>query len=156
MVVAIWPAYAGAGEPQVSLLLGVVGWGLLAFALALRWGAPIAPCLAFLGAAYAASLGAEIDGRAPLYAGLLLLTAELAYWALELRLPIAAERGTHQVRAASVAATVTAGLVLATAMVALTALPPLPGGSGLVAAGVIAAAGALALVVFLTRPRDLS
>jgi hypothetical protein len=152
--VAAWPALAGTGEAEVPLLLGLIGWALLATALLMRWAALVAPALAFFGAGYVVSLGPAIDGRAPLYAGLLLLTAELVYWTLELRVPMAAERGTHQVRAVVVAAAVAAGLVLATAMIALTALPPLPGGTALEVVGILAAAGALTLVVLLARPRE--
>lgn len=150
--VAAWPALVSSGEPDAPLFLGTTGWVLLATAVMTRWATLVAPGLAFFGAGYAVSLGPGIDGRAPLYAGLLVLTAELAYWALELRVPIAAEQGTHRVRAAVVVVSVMAGLLLATAMIALTALPPLPGGTALVAIGVAAASGALMLVVLLARP----
>jgi hypothetical protein len=76
---------AGAGEELVALL-GVGGAVALVVALAGRWQELLPWAISLLGAQYAASLlirGGGIDALAPFYAAGLLVTAELAYWALE-------------------------------------------------------------------------
>lgn len=113
----------------------------------------VAPALALLGAGFALSLGSELDGRAPLYAGLFLLVAELSYWSLDLRLAIRAERGTLLVRGLFVVLIAAAAVGLTAAILAVTAVPALPGGAAWEAVGVVAAAAALTLVVALARPR---
>lgn len=113
----------------------------------------IAPALAILGGEYALSLGSDIDGRAPLFAGLLLLIGELAFWSLEHRRRIPTESGTLWLRGVAVGLGVGAAVVLAATMLALTAVPALPGGVAWELVGLLAAGTALALVVLLARPR---
>jgi hypothetical protein len=76
---------AGAGEELVAVL-GVGGAAALMVALAGRWQELLPWAISLLGAQYAASLlirDGGIDALAPFYAAGLLVTAELAYWALE-------------------------------------------------------------------------
>jgi hypothetical protein len=76
---------AGAGEALVAAL-GVGGAAGLTVALAGRWHELLPWAISLLGAQYAASLlirDSGIDALAPFYAAGLLMTAELAYWALE-------------------------------------------------------------------------
>ncbi len=150
----MWPTFVGArGADGVLLALGAAGWLLLAVALGAHLPSLVAAGLVILGAGYAVSLGADIDGRAPLYAGLLLLVGELAYWALDLRVPMAAEPGTLRRRAFAAGVTPVLGVVLAAVILALTAVPALAGSVAWEVVGVLAAAGALTLVVLLARPR---
>jgi hypothetical protein len=68
--------------------VGIFGAALLAVALLGRWPDVVPWAIALLGGQYAASLllrDAGIDAFAPLYAALLLVTAELAYWGLEVK-----------------------------------------------------------------------
>jgi hypothetical protein len=99
---------------RATVLATAVAAGLLAGGLALRRPVVIPAAIIVLAAPYVAALGFEIDGidtSAPLLAGLLFLTAELAYWSLELRGTLADEPGTHLRRVAllSVLAVVTIG-----------------------------------------------
>jgi hypothetical protein len=135
------------------LSVGIAGWLLLAAALVSGVASLVAPALAVFGGGYALSLGDAIDGRAPLFAGLLLLVAELAYWTLALRVPVAAEAGTFRTHGITVAVTVSVGVVLAALLVALSAVPLVAGGVAWELVGILAAGGALALVVALARPQ---
>jgi hypothetical protein len=91
---------------RATLLATAVATVLLAGGLALRRPVVIPAAVIVLAAPYVAALGFEIDGidtRAPLLAGLLFLTAELAYWSLELRGTLADEPGTYMRRVALLA-----------------------------------------------------
>jgi hypothetical protein len=93
-----------------------------------------------------------VDVRAPLYGVGLLLVAELAFAALELRAG-KPEPGLLARRAALVAV-VALGGVLAGTVVLAAANVPVEGGVGLEAVGVVAAVGALLLLGRLAaRPR---
>lgn len=82
----VWASLsAGAGEELVATV-GIFGVAVLAVALVGRWSELLPWAIALLGAQYAASLllrDGGIDPLAPLYAALLLVTAELTFWALE-------------------------------------------------------------------------
>jgi hypothetical protein len=115
-------------------------------------------CLLLLGAAYGGSLFLPergVDEDAPFVALGFVLLAELAYWALELRTPIAPEPGMFVRRAALVAAAASGGLVVALLAIVATALP-LGGGVLWNAVGVLAAAGVLAVVARLAQRDDQS
>ncbi len=101
-----------------------------------------------LAAPYVAALGFEIDGidtRAPLLAGLLFLTAELAYWSLELRGTLADEPGTHMRRVALLSTltvlTIGAGTVVLAIVGGVEAR-----GVAIDMVGAVAAVGAIALL----------
>lgn len=130
------PLLAGTGAAVVLLALGLAAGS----ASLLPWP------LVLLGAAYVLSLGdGPVDQWAPVYAGALLATAELAYWSLELRGRAAGveqltERRGGLIAALAIGATAVGGLVLAATALRL--------GSGIVldSAGVVAAVVAVFVI----------
>jgi hypothetical protein len=128
--------------------LAIVGGsavGVLVAALLLRLPPLITVALALLGAEYALLFvvrGDTIDVRAPLYAAAFLVTAELAFAALERR------AGTPEpllaARRAAALVVVALGGVLTGLVVLAAAAVPLDGGVALEAVGVVAAVGLLA------------
>lgn len=125
----------------------------LAAGLAFRFAPAIPLAVALLGVEYVALLGFEgeaIDVRAPLVAAALYAVAELGFWSLELRGPVAAEAGTHlrhvAVLAGFLLATVALGVGLLALVEAVTAR-----GAALDALGAVAAVGALALLALASR-----
>jgi hypothetical protein len=121
---------------------------VLTLALAGRWQELLPWGIALLGAQYAVSLllrDGGIDALAPVYAAGLLVTSELAYWAVE-RGP--ATRSLVLSRLAELAA-----LALGTAAAGAGVLAASEGGGGggllLQVLGVTAAAAAVALVAWL-------
>ena len=99
------------------------------------------------------SLGFEadaLDTRAPLVAGALLAVAELAYWSLELRVPVADEAGTSLRRLALLAALVLGALALGAVLLALVEAVS-AGGPAIDLLGAAAAVGALALLALAAR-----
>lgn len=126
---------------------GIFGSALLVVALVGRWADVVPWAIALLGGQYAASLllrDAGIDGFAPLYAALLLVTAELAYWGLEVKPTL----GGVARRLASLL-----GLALGTAAVGAFVLALSEGGEersfAFQLVGLLAAAGTLALLTWL-------
>ena len=84
----VWASLATGSGRELVAGVGIFASAVLAVALVGRWPDVLPWALALLGAQYAASLllqSGGIDGLAPLYAALLLTTAELSYWALEAR-----------------------------------------------------------------------
>jgi hypothetical protein len=70
------------------LAIGVTGATVLAVGVLLGWVTTVAAGIVLLGGAYATQLVLDdppLDGRAALFAGGLLLTAELGSWSAELR-----------------------------------------------------------------------
>lgn len=92
----------------------------------------------------------NIDGRAPVIGGLLVLVAELAYWSLERRTPVGDEAGLHLRRAVSVLATTLGSAAVAAALLAATSLP-VGGSVTWDAFGLAAAAGAVATLALLSQ-----
>ena len=94
-------------RPRERRLASVVALAVLAAGLvAAPRGRRSRSAIALLGAEYVAILGFEadaLDTRAPLVAGALLAVAELAYWSLELRVPVVDEAGTYLRRIALLA-----------------------------------------------------
>ena len=82
---------AQSGEQQLALLaLGLAGLLWLGLGLALRWSAAMALGVVLLGGEQALRLAlgqATVDPWTPVYAAGLLLTAELAWWSVEPRVP---------------------------------------------------------------------
>ena len=136
------PSLAAVGGAAVFVL--VVG-------LVLGRPAAVPWAIAGLGAEYAASLrGEELDARVPLYAVGLVVTAELAYWALQLRRGARDEPGMASRRVVSLLVAATIGLVTGSLLVAVGHVP-LRGGLAVEAVGLVAAVGALALLLAATR-----
>ena len=129
---------------------GAFAAAMLLAALALRAAALVPWAVALTGGEYAASLalaGGGIDPLAPLYAGMLFVLAETAYWAT-VRETVRAERTVTIRRLSTVL--VSAGVaVLAAAMLLVQADVPLDRGIALEALGVAAAAATLAIVTWL-------
>jgi hypothetical protein len=144
--------YAAVVAPRLGAVLaivGAIGVGVLAVAMLLRLPPLIAPGLALLGTEYAVLFvirGDTIDVRSPLYGAAFLVTAELAFGAVELRAgrpePVLAAR-----RAATLVL-LALGSVVVGLIVLAAAATPLEGGVGLEAVGV---AAAVALIVGLGR-----
>jgi hypothetical protein len=129
------------------LVPGILGSAVLAVALVGRWPDVIPWAIALLGGQYAASLllrDGGIDSLAPLYAAALLVTAELAYWGLEVKPALGGVVGRLAVLL---------GLALGTAGVGALLLGFSEGGNerGLTVhlVGLAAAAGVLALMTWL-------
>lgn len=145
-------AYAAVVAPRLAVVLGImgaIGVGMLAVAVVLRLPPLIAPALALLGSEYAVLFvvrGDTIDVRAPLYGAAFLVTAELAFGAVELRAgrpePVLATR-----RAATLVLLALGSVVIGLVVLAAAATP-LEGGVGLEAVGVVAV---VALLVGLGR-----
>lgn len=126
---------------------------LLAAGLALRVALVIPVAVAVLGAEYVALLafeGEALDTRAPLVAAALLAVAELGYWSLELRRPVADEAGTSLRRLGLLAALLLGVLALGVVMLALVEAVSLAG-PAFDLLGAVAAVGALALLALAAR-----
>jgi hypothetical protein len=139
--------YAAVVASRLGVVLAIVGGvavGVLVVGLLLRFPPLITTALALLGAEYAVLFvvrGDTVDVRAPLYGAAFLVTAELAFGALELRAgrsePMLAPRRAAMLVLVAVGSVVTGLIVLA------AAATPLDGGVALEAIGVVAAVGLL-------------
>jgi hypothetical protein len=129
------------------------GLGVLTLSLILRFSPGVPLGLTCLAGSYAAALesrGVDVDLSATLYAALFLLTAELAYWSLELSPGIQPAPGVVVRRVLFLAVGALAALVLA-GLVLGAALEPLPRGLLIQALGVAGALVALGLIAVLVR-----
>jgi hypothetical protein len=136
------PALLGVGAAAVFLL--VVG-------LTLGRSAAVPWTIVGLGVVYAATLeGDDLDGRVPLYAAGLLVTAELAYWALQLRDGARDEEGMAIRRLIGLLVAAAAAVVAGSLLVAVAHMP-LRGGLVVEAIGLAAAIGALAILLLASR-----
>jgi hypothetical protein len=148
-------AVAAAWSRPALLAVGGAAVFLLVVGLALGRTAAIPWAIAGLGVAYAATLGGdELDGRVPLYAAGLLVTAELAYWSLRLRQGARDEAGMALRRVIGLLIAAAVALVAGTMLVAVAHIP-LRGGLAVEAVGIAAAIGALATLLLAAR-RGLS
>jgi len=126
---------------------------LLAAGLALRLALAIPAAVAILGTEYAALLGFEgeaLDTRAPVVAAALLAVAELGYWSLELRRPVADEAGTSLRRLGLLAALLVGVLALGVVLLVLVEAMSADG-PAVDLLGAVAAVGALALLALAAR-----
>jgi hypothetical protein len=145
----------GEGHQPLLVAVGLLALALLLGGLALRWSAALAVGVALLGAQQAVRLALgpdSLDSWTPLFAGGLLLVAELAWWSLEPRVPAWSQPGLAARRVGTVLLAC-AGACVVSAVVLVAAGVPLSGGFGLELAGVVAATGALAVVAWLARSR---
>jgi hypothetical protein len=134
--------------PGSAGLAAVAGLAILAGGLAVRRGQLVTAGLALLGAGYGLSLaGQELDSAAGLFAAGLVLTAELAYWALEPGAAVRLGRAATGRRALVVAAVVLASAVGGTVLLMVVA-DPVGGGVAIGITG-IAAVGAIIFVAGL-------
>ena len=137
-------AGAGAGAPAA---LGAAL--LVAVALVSGLVTPVVAALVLLGAVFPEGGGAL---PAPIYAGVLLLVAELAFWSLDEREPAHAEPGTDAPRLRGILA-VTAIGVAAGALVLLASEADTTRSAVATAAGVAAILGCLGVLVALASQR---
>jgi hypothetical protein len=127
------------------------GLAVLLGGLVLRRGTLATLGLALLGAGYGISLaGKGLDPAAPLFAGGLVATAELAFWALEPGAAVRIGRAATGRRALAVAAVVF-GAILSGALLLAAVYEPLRGGAALGVAGIAAVAAIVAVAVVLAR-----
>jgi hypothetical protein len=141
------PTSYGTGTAAVLAVL------VLAVGLALRWASAIPSALVLLGGGYALFLGVEdvaLDLRAAAIATVLLLTAELAYWSLELRADVTDEPGSYWRRLTMLALLGLGAMALSGALLALVDVAG-RGGLAIEIAGAGAALGALLVLLLLTR-----
>jgi hypothetical protein len=151
---AVLAVVAARSQPAL-LAVGGAGVFLLVVGLALGRSAAVPWAIAGLGVAYAATLeGEQLDGRVPLYAAGLLVTAELAYWSLRLRRAARDESGMGLRRVIGLLVAVAVALVAGTMLVAVAHVP-LRGGLAVEAVGIAAAIGAMATLLLAAR-RGLS
>jgi hypothetical protein len=145
-------AHAFHEEPPLGLF-GAAGAAVLVVALLVGRAGPVAPALVLVAAGYAATLVARdanaLDPAAPLVACGLLLVAELAYWSVELASSGRAEPRVPLRRLAALVGLTAAALALAAGVLAATAIP-FGGGLAWNLVGIIAAAGAIALIAELS------
>jgi len=109
--------------------------------------------VALLGTEYVALLafeGEALDTRAPVVAAALLAVAELGYWSLELRGPVADEAGTSLRRLGLLAALLLGVLALGVVVLALAEAVS-AGGPAVDLLGAVAAVSALALLALAAR-----
>jgi hypothetical protein len=139
-------------RPSVELLVGI-GLVLLAPALVFRRPGFVGPALAFAGAGYAVSVsgrGRSVDQLVVLLAPLLVLGAELGYWAIESPPSVREEPALVLRRLGSVLVLAVLSSALAAFLLASSDVD-VGGGLALLAAGVAAATGVLALLARLAR-----
>jgi hypothetical protein len=132
----------------VTAGLGVGALLCLCAGLSVRRSPPLLAALVLLGAEQAVRLAtgpAHADEWTPLYAAGFLLSAELAWWSIEPRVPAFSERRVLVNRVAVLAGCCAGAAVLA-ALVVLAAGVPVEGGVSLELVGVLAASAAAAVV----------
>src|SRR5207247_2924396 len=140
-------------EDVLLLILGGAALVMLCVGLAARGSAALAAGIALLGAEQAVRLvtgPSSVDPWTPVYAAGLLLTAELAWWSIEQRVPAWSQPGIVLRRLLVIVGLCAAGAALA-AMIVVAAGSPLEGGVGLELAGVVGAVAAVAVVAALAR-----
>jgi hypothetical protein len=121
--------------------------------LAARWGPALSWGLAALGAEYGVHFSERgtLDEVTPLYAAAFLLTAELAFWSIEPRVPAWSEASVAARRFAFLIGTCAGAAALAAVVLVLAAASG-GGGVALEAVGVAAVIGSLILLAVLVRP----
>jgi hypothetical protein len=146
---AVWLSagdYVGAAG--LAVLAGIA---VLAAGLVIRRGAVATPGLALLGVGYGVALiGKGLDPAAGLFAGGLVLTAELAYWALEPGAAVHIAR-VATARRALVVAAVALGAALTGSLLLVLVSDPVRGGASLGIAAVLAVVAIFAVAVVLAR-----
>lgn len=150
---ALSPFLRGSSHAVALAGLGAAGCAWLFVGLAFRWSFALAAGIAVLGAEQATRLALAskaVDPWTPVYAIGFLFAAELAWWSIEPRAAAWADPFLTLWRLGSIALVCAGGGLLA-AIVVAAAGAPLQGGVGLELIGVIAAAGAVALLAVVSR-----
>jgi len=121
--------------------------------LALRWSGALTGAIVLLGAQQAVRLAIGndvLDEWAPLVAAALLLTAELAWWSIEPRIPAWTQPGLALRRLTVVLLMCLLGAGVGAAML-VAAGSSLSGGVPLELAGILAATGTVAVLAWVAR-----
>jgi hypothetical protein len=139
-------------RPIAAVLAGATA-AIVLLSLALTTGrsAPIPFALLLLGAVYAIPHG-ERAIPTPIYGSVLLLTAELAYWSLEERVPKPVHAGVVTPRMLAILA-VAGAAIPASALVLVAAQADVARSPALTAAGAAAIVACVGLVAALARLR---
>lgn len=154
MLAAALGVFALARGSDLVLQVGVraAAFALAVLVASLVFGRPglVPLSLGLLGAIYALYLAVDdppLDAEAPIFAAGLLVTAELAYWSLEERDAVRAERGETLRRVAVVAGEGVVALVVAGGLLALADAARTQG----LAIDLLGAAAAAAVLLVLAR-----
>ena len=137
----------------VLIAVGVPVPVVLLAGLALRWSGALTGTIVLLGAQQAVRLAIGddvLDEWAPLVAGALLLTAELAWWSIEPRVPAWSQPHLALWRLTSALLMSLLGAGVGAAML-VAAGSSLSGGVPLELLGILAATGAVALLAHVAR-----
>ena len=135
----------------IGVRLAILSLLVLLAALVLGWAPLLPAALVVLGALYATQLrvdDAALDGSAAVFAAGLIVTAELGYWSLEERERIEADRGELLRRLAFVALLGVGSLLVAEAVLALSAVVRARGIAFDFVGAAAAAAALVAIAVF--------
>jgi hypothetical protein len=134
----------------IPACLSMTAWALLGLALTFADALPIVPALVLLGAAWMVGMPDTEPWRylTAVAGGLLLATAELAYWSLDFKVAGRDQRAIHIRRAATIATLVGASVVLAL-VPELDFSPTAAAGLEQTAAGLLAAAALIAVAATL-------
>jgi hypothetical protein len=156
LALAVAAALLAEDVPRLTAYTGLAGAVALAVGLVLQRGALATLGLALLGGGYAFSLaGKGVDPAAALFAGGLVLVAELAYWALEPGAAVRLGRGATARRLLVSLALALAAVLLAALLLAVSGAPG-DQGVALAVAGVAAIGGIIVVAIGLAltlRPR---
>ncbi len=128
--------------------VGITAVIILAGGLVLGWQSAIRWTLLVLGLAYVVTLvagQAALDARSPMYAGGLLLLAELGYWSVGASLPAQADSGVSAQRVIAIVITVLTAIGVG-ALLFLVAGLPIAAGATLTAVGIGAAIAAMGII----------
>jgi hypothetical protein len=150
-LLALAARLSAADAPKVAGVVGLAGAAVLAVGLMVRRGTLVTAGLALVGTAYGVTLvGKGLDPAASLFAGGLVVVAELAYWALE---PGAAVRIGRRAtgRRVLLSGSIALAAVLIGALLLAVVSAPVRGGAALGVLGVTAIAVILAILVGLMR-----
>jgi hypothetical protein len=146
----VWASVAASTVAELVAPVGILGGVLLALALIFLWAAVLPWAIALLGGQYAVSLllrDGGIDALVPFYAAVLLVTAELAFWALEAR-PALGGRAVVVRRLGHLLVLASAAAVAGTGLLAVSE-GGAGGGLGFQLLGLLAAVATLGLVTWL-------
>lgn len=144
---------SGGVDRAELLAVGAPVPAILLLGLALRWSGALTVAIVLAGAQQAVrlTLGDDVlDEWAPLLGGALLLTAELAWWSIEPRIPAWSQPRLALSRLIAVVLTCLLSAGVGAAML-VAAGSSLSGGVPLELAGIVAATGAVAVLAWVAR-----
>ena len=148
-----YPPLVSEREPAALWAVGAVGVLMALLGMTAALAAPVAAAVAAFGVAYGVSadeLGTALDTRAVVYGAGLLLFAELAFLSVEVRSVVLEGGDLVARRLGTVLGLLVGSIFLGALLLGIAAVEP-PGGLLVQVTGVVAAAGALALVMSLAR-----